>query len=133
MAGAQPASEETISEINIVPLVDIILVVLIIFMVTAPTVMHSVMPVDLPSAGSSDQAQVTELNVDISSDGLVYFNSQEVDANQIGKLVAVELEKNPEAQAIISADRFVDHGRVIEVLDWLKSSGVKSFAVSTDN
>lgn len=132
MAAASGASDDTISDINIVPLVDIILVVLIIFMVTAPTAIRSAMQVELPSAGSADQAQDTELNVAISADGLVYFNNQEVDQNQMDKLIHVELEKNVQAQAIVSADRFVDHGRVIEVLDWLKSSGVKSFAVSTD-
>jgi biopolymer transport protein ExbD len=132
MAGSLGASEDAISEINIVPLVDIILVVLIIFMVTAPAVIKSSMEVDLPSAGSAEQAQDSELNISITADGLVYLNNQEVDQTQIAKLVEIELEKNTDTQALVSADKFVDHGRVIEVLDWLKSSGVKSFAVSTD-
>jgi len=132
MAAKSQSDDESISDINIVPLVDIILVVLIIFMVTAPAMMKPVMPVTLPEAGSGEQGEATLLQVAINADGQISFNNIEVDEASARQMATQEFERNSEVQAVIAADKDTPHGQVIRVMDWIKSSGVKRIAVTTD-
>lgn len=132
MAGKASSNSETISEINVVPLVDIILVVLIIFMVTAPALIKPSVAIDLPEASSSDETTPSLLNVAITADGTVMVNNQEVNQEEAKNLARIEVERNPGVQAVIVADRELDYGVVVRVLDWIKSTGVNRFAVTTD-
>jgi biopolymer transport protein ExbD len=125
-------STETISEINMVPLIDIILVVLIIFMVTAPALIKPSVDVSLPEAASGDETTPSLLNIAITADGQVLLNNEEVDEDEVKNLSKAEVERNQDVQAVIIADRDLPYGQVIKVLDWAKSSGVKNFAVTTD-
>lgn len=129
---AKSGASETISEINIVPLVDIILVVLIIFMVTAPALIKPSVAVSLPEAASGDETTPSLLNVAITAEGTVLLNNEEVDEDQAKSLARTEFERNPEVQAIVIADRDLAYGQIIRVLDWIKSTGIKNFAVTTD-
>ena len=115
--------DELQSEINVVPLVDIILVVLIIFMVTAPMIMKPSINVNLPKAASGDASVPTKLDISITSDGKVNLGGNFVDDDAIKAVATEEFQKNPEVQAIISADKDVSHGRVVAVLDIIKSTG----------
>lgn len=131
--GAKAGSgSETIADINMVPLIDIILVVLIIFMVTAPALIKPSVKVTLPEASSSDETTPSLLNVAIGADGQVLINNEEVDEASAKELARIEVERNPEVQAVIIADQGIPYGDVIRVLDWVKSQGVKEFAVTTD-
>lgn len=132
MGAKTSASGDTISEINVVPLVDIILVVLIIFMVTAPALIKPSVEVRLPEAASADETTPSLLNVAVTPDGTVLFNNEEVSEIDAKRLAREEVERNPEVQAVVIADRGIEFGRIIQVLDWVKQSGVKSFAVTTD-
>lgn len=120
------------SEINVVPLVDIILVVLIIFMVTAPMIMKPSINVNLPKAASGEATTPSKLNISISSDGKINLDGKEADDQAVLKAAQDEVLKNTDIQAIISADKDVPHGRVVSVLDIVKSAGVKKFAISID-
>lgn len=133
MAAKTSTSDETISDINVVPLVDIILVVLIIFMVTAPAMVKPSIEVQLPSAASGDETQPSLLQIAVTADGRVQINNQDVSEDSARALAQSEFERNPDVQAIIAADRSVDYGVVIQVMDWIKSAGVKNFSVTTDN
>jgi biopolymer transport protein ExbD len=132
MAAKTSQDDDTISDINIVPLVDIILVVLIIFMVTAPAMIKPSVSVQLPAAGSADETQPSLLQIAITPQGAVFSSNQELDEEGVKNLAAQEFAKNPEVQAVVAADREVPHGTVIRVLDWVKSAGVKKFAITTD-
>ena len=110
------------SEINVVPLVDIILVVLIIFMVTAPMIMKPSINVNLPKAASGEATVPSKLNLD----------GKNVEDTEVQARAIEEFKKNPDVQAIISADKDVPHGRVVSVLDIVKGAGVKKFAISID-
>ncbi len=132
MGAKSNSNSETISEINIVPLVDIILVVLIIFMVTAPALIKPSVQVNLPEAGSADETTPSLLNVALTADGTVLVNNEEVNEEQAKAIARSEVERNPDVQAVVIADRELDYGAVIQVLDWVKTAGVKSFAVTTD-
>jgi biopolymer transport protein ExbD len=133
MAGAAGEDDEgIISGINVTPLVDVTLVLLIIFMVTAKIIVSQGMPMDLPKAASGEDVQ-TVFSVELTADGKTMVDSKAI-ANEedIGRLAKDAKAKNKELRAVIRADKKVEHGRVIHVLDLLKRSGVAkiAFAVS---
>jgi biopolymer transport protein ExbD len=124
--------EDSISEINVVPLVDIILVVLIIFMVTAPMIMKPSINVNLPKAQSGEDTSPSQLAITLTVDGRLLLNGQPADDAAVAERAKSELSKNPEVQAIISADKDVSHGRVVSIIDVVKTAGVKKFAISIE-
>lgn len=126
------SSDEVMAEINVVPLVDVILVVLIIFMVTAPMIMKPSINVNLPKAASGEATTPSKLNITISSDGKLNLDGKMVEDQEVAAKALDEVKKNPDIQAIIAADKDVPHGRVVSVLDLVKGSGVKKFAISID-
>lgn len=123
---------EAIADINVVPLVDIILVVLIIFMVTAPMFMKPTINVNLPKAASGDQTAPSKLNIALTADGRINLNGKFVNEEAVRETAVTEVGKNAEVQAIISADKDVPHGKVVGLLDVVKGAGVKKFAISID-
>ena len=132
MAMKTDLDNEVIAEINVVPLVDIILVVLIIFMVTAPMIMKPTINVNLPKAASGDQTTPSKLNIALTADGRINLNGDFVDEEAVKQKSLDEIAKNPEVQAVISADKDVPHGKVIGLLDIVKTAGVKKFAISIE-
>lgn len=132
MAFKADQNDEIMSEINVVPLVDVILVVLIIFMVTAPMIMKPSINVNLPKAASGEATTPSKLNITISGDGKLNLDGQMVEDAQVLAKAQEEVAKNPDIQAIIAADKDVPHGRVVSVLDIVKGAGVKKFAISID-
>lgn len=123
---------ESISDINVVPLVDIVLVVLIIFMVTAPMIMKPSINVNLPKTTSGDPSTPGGLSIAIASDGRVTLNGELADEERIRTAATNEVLKNPEAQAVIAADKDVPHGQVVGIIDLVKQAGVKKFAISIE-
>lgn len=132
MAIKTGSEDEILAEINVVPLVDIILVVLIIFMVTAPMIMRPSINVNLPKAASGDASVPSKLNITITNDGRLSLDGNFVQENDIQTAATTEVQKNPDIQAIISADKDVPHGKVVGILDLVKAAGVKKFAISID-
>ncbi|MBX3020830.1 MAG: biopolymer transporter ExbD [Bdellovibrionales bacterium] len=124
--------DEPIADINIVPFVDIILVVLIIFMVATPLIMSKSIQVNLPKAGSGDDTTPSELTISISSAGGVFLNGKVSDEATITTYSQDLATKRPDVQAIISADKEVPHGRVVTIIDSVKAGGVKRFAITID-
>ena len=124
--------DEPIADINIVPFVDIILVVLIIFMVTTPFIMKPSINVSLPKAGSGDETAPSELTISIAANGSLFLNGKGSDETAITTYAHELSGKRPDVQAIISADKDVTHGRVVGIIDAVKSGGVKRFAITID-
>ncbi|HET9929756.1 MAG TPA: biopolymer transporter ExbD [Polyangiaceae bacterium] len=134
MAGGASNDDDNglIAGINVTPLVDVTLVLLIIFMVTAKIIVSQGMPMDLPKAASGESLQ-TVFSVELTQDGKTRVDSQAVPSDEaIAQLAKDAHAKNKDLRAVIRADRKVEHGRVIHVLDLLKRSGVAkiAFAVS---
>jgi biopolymer transport protein ExbD len=118
--------------INVTPLVDITLVLLIIFMVTASYIVSPAIKVDLPKAASGSDQTKTTLAITIAKDGAVYLNGERSSDAAIVSYIGGELPKNPDLQAIIAADKIVAHGDVIHIIDLVKRSGVHRFALNVD-
>ena len=126
--GAQNDADEAITGINVTPLVDITLVLLIIFMVTAKIIVSQSVPLDLPKAASGTEVQVV-FSVILAADGTTQVDSKTVPNDDAILLPAREAhQKNNELRAVIKADSAVPHGRVIHVLDLLKQAGVAKIA-----
>ena len=121
-----------IAEINVTPLVDIMLVLLIIFMLTAHLIAKQAIEVELPRAAQSTTPKPTTLAVTLTRDGALYLNDQPVTADGLRAAVRDAVAKDPRTQAIIAGDKAVSHGRVVWVLDVVKSLGVTSFAIQID-
>lgn len=125
-------SDEPIAEINIVPFVDIILVVLIIFMVTTPLIMKPSLNVNLPQASTGDETAPSELSISINTAGQILLNGEASDEAGLKTYAEELLKKRPDVQAVVSADKDVSHGKVVAVIDAVKGAGVKKFAITID-
>jgi biopolymer transport protein ExbD len=121
-----------IAEINVTPLVDIMLVLLIIFMLTANLIAKQAIEVELPRASQSTSLNPTTLAITLTRDGSLYLNGKSTTAVALREAVQASVAKDPKTQAIISGDKSVSHGRVVWVLDVVKSLGVASFAIQID-
>ena len=117
-----------VSGINVTPLVDITLVLLIIFMVTAKLIVSQSLPLDLPKAANGQDVQMI-FGVELHANGDTVVNGKKVSSDAaILPLAKEELVKTPDLRAVIRADTTVQHGRVITVLDTLKTGGITKIA-----
>ena len=121
-----------VAEINVTPLVDIMLVLLIIFMLTAHLIARQAIAVDLPRASSSSAAPPTTLTITLTRDGALYLNAATVTPAALQAAVRAAVAADPKAQAVIVGDQAVAHGRVVWVIDAIKSAGMTSFAIQID-
>lgn len=120
---------QAISEINITPFVDVVLVLLVIFMVTAPLLVREQMMVNLPKAQTGEKSASESLAILIDRDGRVSLAGKPVLIGDLANEVKVYLAANPNAQAVISADRESKHGDVVSVIDEIKKAGLNKFAI----
>jgi len=132
MAGGASRRRGIVAEINVTPLVDIMLVLLIIFMLTAHLIAKQAIEVDLPRASQSTTAAPSTLTITLSRDGAIFLNGVPTTPDALRAAVKTEVAKDPKTQAIIVGDKNVTHGRVVWVLDTIKSLGVVSFAIQID-
>jgi len=122
-----------VSEINVTPLADVMLVLLIIFMITAPLMSHSV-TIDLPTADpKTPEAEMTTTPLDLALklDGSMYLDDREVTATELQARLAVEAQKSPQPQLQIRADKEVEFKAVKQVIGDAKDSGMVHVAFMT--
>ncbi|MBB3035000.1 ExbD/TolR family protein [Alteriqipengyuania lutimaris] len=129
------AKRAPMAEINVTPLVDVMLVLLIIFMVTAP-LMTAGVPVDLPDSRANALPQETDpLDVAIAGDGTIYVGEDAVPQGQLGAALATASEgvSCSEREVILRADRTLDYGRVMGVMGELNRMGCNSISLVTNS
>ena len=133
MAGtAQDDQDEGINGINVTPLVDITLVLLIIFMVTATYIVKDTIEVELPRAAHGGETLKTTFAVAITKEGKTYLNGVELEDAGLVRAVEESRRKGEEVQAIVGADKLATHGAVTHLLDVLKGAGVTKFAIQIE-
>jgi biopolymer transport protein ExbD len=118
-----------VSAINVTPFVDVVLVLLVIFMVTAPAMMKNVLGIQLPKAASNEQKMPDSVGIAINRENQVYFNGTVISIDELATKTTEALAKNPSVQAIISADEKTLHGEVVKVIDIIKQAGIIKFAL----
>ena len=129
--GNTNGSRRLVSEINVTPLVDVMLVLLIIFMVTAPMMTQGV-DVDLPETTAKPLRQKEEpLLVTIKKDGQIYFNDIKLDQSLLKQQLAALSKANHEKPIFLKADKLVPYGLVVSVMADIKDSGFDKLGMIT--
>ena len=131
MAGASSNDDGIISGINVTPLVDIVLVLLVILMVTASYVASQSIPMDLPKAATGGETPAT-LAVSIDQGGQLYLDAQPVTRSELRRRIAAAHRDNAETRATIAADGRVSHAQVVDVIDLLRREDIVKFAINVD-
>ena len=135
MAGldlSQGEDSGLMSSINITPFVDVVLVLLVIFMITAPMLVKDILEIKLPKTASGDGQVVQTLGVAVNKDGNILLNGDLTDDEGLKKAAQLALAKSADSQAIVSADVEVAYGKVVHVIDLLKGAGLNRFAVQIE-
>ena len=118
-------------EINVTPMVDVMLVLLVIFMVAAPLLTVGV-PVDLPEAQTPEiQGQDEPLVVSIDAEGRIFLEDTGVELEELGPRLAAVSENNPEARVFVRGDTAIDYGRVMAVMGAINQAGFGNVALIT--
>ena len=125
--GRRPA---TITDINVTPLVDIMLVLLIIFMVTTTVIVKDSIPVKLPVASTGEAKKVSILAVTVDAKGKLYLNGEAANKDKIRAFIKQERGRGTKLEAVIAADRDTTHGQVVGLIDLVRAAGVTKFAIN---
>jgi biopolymer transport protein ExbD len=130
--GTQDEPDEVMNEINMTPLVDVMLVLLIIFIITVPVMKHAV-NVDLPRA-SSEPEVVKPQNIlfTVIADGTYYWNAQKIEDAELKSRLAAEAAKDPQPELHIRGDKAVRYERVAQVLSAAREAGVRKIGFVTE-
>jgi len=132
MAFETRSQNSSISQINVVPLVDLMLVLLVIFMVTAPILQQGV-SVDLPQAKAGAlTGEEEQLVVTVDKKGSVYLNDTPITFDQLGPKLEAVTKLRPDKQVFLRADRQVPYGEVVRVMAAAKAAGVESLGMITE-
>lgn len=133
------SSRKPMAEINVVPYIDVMLVLLVIFMVTAPLLQQGVQ-VDLPKTPAKPISKVKDepLIVSIKADGSYFINlgstpEEAVAASEIRTKVAAVIRRKPETQVLVWGDKRVPYGEVVTLMSLLQSAGAPSVGLVTEN
>jgi biopolymer transport protein TolR len=120
------------AEINVTPFVDVMLVLLIVFMVTAPLLTVGV-TVDLPETASSPlPGQDEPLTVSVARDGAVFLQDSAIDLADLGPRLLAITERRPDARIFVRGDKVIDYGRVMQVVGAIHSAGFTKVALVTE-
>jgi len=123
-------TQSTLSEINMVPFIDVVLVLLIIFMITAP-ILQSGIEVDVPKTKTVKEINEPRLVITIDKNQLVYLADVPVNINQLGIKVKAQLKK-PQDSVFLRADETIPFGTFAKVIDALRQSGVSNISIVTE-
>jgi biopolymer transport protein TolR len=126
------ASYRPMSEINVTPLVDVMLVLLVVFMVTAPLLTVGV-PVDLPQTQAAPiNEQKEPLVISINSEGKIYLQETTVEADQLVPRLQAITNNNPTTSIYVRGDKSVNYGRVLEVMGLVSGAGFTKVALVSE-
>jgi biopolymer transport protein ExbD len=120
----------TIAAINVTPLVDVVLVLLIILMVSSTYIVAQTLKVQLPKARATDGTADKPTKVELLKDGTLRFNDTKVTEAELTQKVKEAVVADPEMSLVVSADKDVQHGNVVHMLDIAKLAGVTKFAIN---
>ena len=126
-------SNDSISQINITPLVDVMLVLLIIFMVTTPILQQGV-SIDLPevSAGPLTSKDEQQLVVTVTRDGRIQLNDSPLKVDELRQKLAAIMKLRPDRDVYLRADKNVPYGKVVEVMAAVRTAGVRKLGMVTE-
>ncbi len=120
-------------ELNIIPMIDIMFFLLVFFMLSTMYMIDlKTIPIRLPKAASAATDTSTTFAVSMKSDGSIYLGDTLTDVNALVMQAAMEQKSNPHFAIVIRAEKDIDYGKVITLIDELKSAGITRFGLATD-
>ena len=127
-----PDEPDIPSQINVVPLIDVIFAILTFFIISTLSLTRSEgLPVNLPKAATAETQRKAQINVSITPEGKIALNRQQIDLNNLEGAVRNLIQPNSESLVVVNADRKVDHGQVVEVMDRLRKIKGAKLAIAT--
>ncbi len=133
MALSNQREEEPITGINVTPLVDIMLVLLIIFMVAARLEAPEAVGLELPRASTGDEAPPATLSIVVPREGSLRLDGRDATSTELEAAVRSARAQSKDAQAVVAADRDVPYERVMSVVDVVRRGGVTKLALSVED
>jgi biopolymer transport protein ExbD len=124
--------EGPLAAINIIPFVDIVLVLLVIFMLTSATIVRASLKVELPRAASGGSRVDSTVNLVLTKRGELFLNGTPMPLPQAALAVRRQSAASAKTQAVISADKGVEYGKVVELIDLVKQNGITAFALDIE-
>ncbi|MDH5675153.1 MAG: biopolymer transporter ExbD [Myxococcales bacterium] len=128
--GAKQDDDELITAINVTPLVDIVLVLLIVLMVTSSYLVNKSINVELPKAATGETTSQS-MSISIDKGGQLYLDGAEVETSKLQEKIRDAYRRDHDVKAVISADGRVQHSQVVTVIDILRREKVTKFAINT--
>jgi len=128
--GAKLDDDDGINEINVTPLVDVMLVLLVIFLVASVYIVKESVEVELPKAASATDAPESTVSIIMDAKRALYLNGNPSTEQAIAVACDAASKKDPNTQAIIAADHSVSHGDVIGLIDLVRTHGLERFALN---
>jgi biopolymer transport protein ExbD len=132
VAGGAGEDDELIADINVTPLVDVVLVLLVIFMVTATYIVRASIEVDLPRAAHAGEAIGTVLSVVLTKDGQVFLDGVRRTEDELVARTKEAVSRDADTRVVIAADRGALHGAVVRVIDLVRGAGATRFAIHVE-
>jgi len=129
--GTQDDTDEVMNEINMTPLVDVMLVLLIIFIITVPVMKHAV-SIDLPRASNQQQVRPQTHRLNVDAQGQYFWNETAVDDARLGVLLAEAAARDPQPELHIRGDRQVRYERVAQAMAAAQRAGVRKIGFITE-
>jgi biopolymer transport protein ExbD len=130
--GTQDEPDEVMNEINMTPLVDVMLVLLIIFIITVPVMKHAV-NIDLPRASSEpEQTRPQNIVFTVAADGSYFWNEQKIEDGELVGRLAAEAAKEPQPELHIRGDKAVRYERVAKAMSAAREAGVRKIGFITE-
>ncbi len=120
-------------KLMIIPMIDIIFFLLVFFMMsTLYMVEQNILPVSLPQATASQPDQTALIPITLTAQGKLLIGREEISRENLPLRIKAELRQNPETSFLLRADRQIEYGQVIELLDELKRFGIRRIAIATE-
>lgn len=132
MAGTQNDQDDGINEINVTPFVDVMLVLLVIFMVTANYIAHQSINIQLPKAATGADSATTSIAFALDKESQLYIDGKESTLADIATYIESKKKEGAPLNALISADQATAHGEVIKVIDAVRKNGILDFAINVE-
>lgn len=132
MAGSKYRDDDPIIDINVTPLVDVVLVLLIIFLATSYLIAQQSFKVELPKASQTVATEARTIAVMVKADGEIVLDGQTVSPEALESALVERVQANPQLQVVVGADEQVAHGRVVTVMDVARRAGVSKLAFAVD-
>jgi biopolymer transport protein ExbD len=129
MAAAAGNDEEIISSINITPLVDIFLVLLIIFMITSSVIDQREIALQVPRAANAGSQAPKASGLMVDKNGETYLDGQKLDTASIAAVLRGAVARDPDHQVLIEADRDLKYQAVVDVIDLVRGAGITKYAL----